>query len=228
VSIEKRYIHRDGSVIWANTYLSVVRDKAARALYCVIAIEDVTDRRRLEEEKWLFYRETISSVTKGKLQIVTPAESRVYEEKRAVNIRVNTAEEVAPARQTIRDYCEFCGLVGDQLEMLVVGLGEAIANALKHAEGGDVFAGCEDGRVWVGVADKGPGIAAFSLPSATLSCGSSSKLSMGFGYSIMMNVSDQIMLSTGSEGTTVVLVKQITSTTRKLRLEDLRDTWDSI
>lgn len=227
-NIEKRYLHRDGSVIWTNTYASLVRDKDNRPLFHVVVIEEITERKRVEEEKRHFYREAISSVTDGKLQIVSRSESNRYEQSCAVRISVQSPEQVSAARQKIRDYCELRGLSGDPLAMLIVGFGEAMGNAIKHAGSGDVFAGSEGDQVWVGVSDTGPGIATFALPSATLGKDHTAKLSLGFGYSIMLNVADQIMLNTGARGTRVVLIKRVTRTEQGLRLEDLRDTWDSI
>lgn len=228
VQLEKRYLHRDGTAVWTNVQASTVRNLAGEIVYHVVVVEDITDRRRIEDEKGRFYRETISSVTDGKLQLVNRSESQPYEDHCTVRARIGSAEDVSAARQRIRDYCEMHGLSGDALELFMAGLGEAMSNAVKHAGWGDVFAGAEEDTIWAGVVDTGPGIATFALPSATLRRGSLSKLSMGFGYSIMMNVADQITLSTGPKGTRVVLVKRTNSSKPSLQLEDLRDIWDSI
>ncbi len=47
---EKRYIHRDGHVIWAMTNVSLVRDAANQPLLYVGQVQDITDRRQLEEQ----------------------------------------------------------------------------------------------------------------------------------------------------------------------------------
>lgn len=46
---EKRYIHRDGHVVWARIKLSPVRDASGGALYLVVHIEDITERKRTWE-----------------------------------------------------------------------------------------------------------------------------------------------------------------------------------
>ena len=46
---EKRYIHRDGSVVWARIKMSAVRDAAGNALYFAIHVEDITERKRVAE-----------------------------------------------------------------------------------------------------------------------------------------------------------------------------------
>ena len=49
-SIEKRYIRKDGSLVWANLTVSLVRDRA-RVPQCFVAlIEDISTRKRAEEQ----------------------------------------------------------------------------------------------------------------------------------------------------------------------------------
>src|ERR1035437_6999069 len=49
VDMEKRYLHRSGSVIWARTRISLVRDCAGSPLYFVVHVEDVGERKRAED-----------------------------------------------------------------------------------------------------------------------------------------------------------------------------------
>ncbi|MHC4787076.1 MAG: PAS domain-containing protein, partial [Planctomycetota bacterium] len=48
-SLEKRYVHKDGSVLWALTSVAAVRDSEGRPLYLVIETQDITERRRAEK-----------------------------------------------------------------------------------------------------------------------------------------------------------------------------------
>lgn len=48
--VEKRYIHADGHVVWALVRGSIVRDSAGRPLYGVGQMQDVTERKRFEEQ----------------------------------------------------------------------------------------------------------------------------------------------------------------------------------
>jgi PAS domain S-box-containing protein len=43
--IEKRYLHRNGSLVWAAVTSSVVRDGAGSALYCMCVVRDITERK---------------------------------------------------------------------------------------------------------------------------------------------------------------------------------------
>ncbi|MBN2178579.1 MAG: PAS domain S-box protein [Deltaproteobacteria bacterium] len=48
---EKRYIRKDGEIIWGDITASVVYDESRNPLYFIAMIEDITDRKRAEEEK---------------------------------------------------------------------------------------------------------------------------------------------------------------------------------
>ncbi len=48
-SLEKRYLHADGHEVWIHLSVSLVRDDAGAPLYFVSQIEDVTERKRVEE-----------------------------------------------------------------------------------------------------------------------------------------------------------------------------------
>ncbi len=46
--LEKRYIRKDGTVAWVNVNMTVLRDAAGQALRTMAAIEDITERKRVE------------------------------------------------------------------------------------------------------------------------------------------------------------------------------------
>ncbi len=48
--IEKRYFHRDGSIVWVNVTSSLVNDSAGSALCRISVIQNVTERKRAEEQ----------------------------------------------------------------------------------------------------------------------------------------------------------------------------------
>ena len=43
--VEKRYVHRDGSVIWGILSVSLVRDEDGKPLYYVSQVQDITERK---------------------------------------------------------------------------------------------------------------------------------------------------------------------------------------
>ncbi|MHB9041165.1 MAG: sensor histidine kinase [Melioribacteraceae bacterium] len=48
-TIEKRYIAKDGHIVWANISVAVVYDNSHKPQYHIAIIEDVTERKRVEE-----------------------------------------------------------------------------------------------------------------------------------------------------------------------------------
>jgi PAS domain S-box-containing protein len=49
-STEKRYVRKDGSLVWINLTTSLVRDPSGDPKYFISVIEEITERKRVEEE----------------------------------------------------------------------------------------------------------------------------------------------------------------------------------
>ena len=49
--MEKRYVRKDGALVWVNVNMTVIRDADGQPLRTMATIEDITDRKRLEEER---------------------------------------------------------------------------------------------------------------------------------------------------------------------------------
>ena len=49
-SLEKRYIRKDGSLIWIDVTISLQRDSAGKPAYAIAILQDISERKRLEEE----------------------------------------------------------------------------------------------------------------------------------------------------------------------------------
>jgi PAS domain S-box-containing protein len=46
--MEKRYLHKDGHIVWVLLSVSLVRDATGRSMYFVSQIQDITDRKLAE------------------------------------------------------------------------------------------------------------------------------------------------------------------------------------
>ena len=66
--LEKRFIHRDGHMLWGLSDTSLVRDSDGRPLYVVSQLQDVTEQRRTQEELRLS-RERLQTLSRRLLDV---------------------------------------------------------------------------------------------------------------------------------------------------------------
>jgi anti-sigma regulatory factor (Ser/Thr protein kinase) len=117
--------------------------------------------------------------------------------------------EIPTARRRVATLAEACGLSGPELFDLLLAVGEALANAVKHgsphreADRVSVRVGLQDGGVAVEVRDQGPGFGASRLghPEVLESCGR--------GIPFMRALVDELRFDCRPGGTSVVLRKRI-------------------
>jgi PAS domain S-box-containing protein len=50
-TLEKRYVCKDGSLVWINLTVSLVRDAAGAPQYFIAGVEDISDRKQIEVER---------------------------------------------------------------------------------------------------------------------------------------------------------------------------------
>jgi PAS domain S-box-containing protein len=48
-SMEKRYVRKDGNIVWADLSVSLARDDAGRPKYCISIVVDTTERKRAQD-----------------------------------------------------------------------------------------------------------------------------------------------------------------------------------
>lgn len=219
--------------------VTMLEGLAASAAVALDNAQMITERQQAEEDRRIleqqvekqkrqFYKDTIFSVTGGRLDICEKDELTPYLQHAESRTEVNSAAEVSSARHAVERFLRSHQLGGDRLDAFMVGVGEAITNAIKHGKEGIVYAGERNGCVWVGIEDHGTGIDSLVLPKAVLLWGYSTKPSMGLGYSVMLEVADRIHLKTDKSGTTIILEKNVHEKIFEMSLNDLPDTWENI
>ncbi len=88
---------------------------------------------------------------------------------------------------------------------MIVAFCEAAKNALKHTGGGCYFVCRTERHLQVIVEDDGPGIDIRTLPKATLTAGFSTSQTLGMGFSLMLDLSERLLLATRPGCTKLVL-----------------------
>lgn len=161
-----------------------------------------------EAEKKQFYRDVICAVTNGKFELVEkeqiPSSGRHVEE-----FPVTNGPQFKHARQAIERAATAAGLPEDRTGDLVLAAAEALGNVLKHASDGCCQVRVSSEAVWVRISDRGTGIASHFLPAAILKPGFSTKVSLGMGYKMMLELVDRVWLATSESGTVVQLEQRL-------------------
>jgi PAS domain S-box-containing protein len=71
---EKRYVRKDGTLVWSEVYLSIVRDQAGAPLFSIAIVQDLTKRKQAER-KLLSYQAQLNSLA-SELSLVQERERR--------------------------------------------------------------------------------------------------------------------------------------------------------
>lgn len=155
------------------------------------------------------YVDVLDAVTGGKLILVTEDELRDTVGTPVLAPRpLEEAKELSAVRKTIAECLGGYGV--DDMDSVMLAVSEALTNAVKHGGRGE-YAIYKSGRcLQIAVRDYGGGIDFRELPKATLVQGFSTTNTMGLGFTIMLEVSDRVLLTTDSSGTVVVLEIEVT------------------
>lgn len=161
--------------------------------------------RRQEEHIRQAYVDVLDAVTGGKLVVMTDEEiEQELGRPLTEGCALVSAHDLAGARARIREAAARWSPEVPDSELLSAA-GEALNNAVKHAAGGVYRVFGKDGMVQVDVTDAGPGIDFRTLPRATLVPGYSTASTLGMGFTIMLQLSSRVLLSTRPGRTEVVL-----------------------
>ena len=95
--IEKRYLRKDGSIVWIDLTVSLVRGASGDPQYLVSVIEDISERKRTEEalnQSEQLYRSVVEQAAEN-IFLVDAGTKRVLESNAALQVSLGyTAEEL--------------------------------------------------------------------------------------------------------------------------------------
>lgn len=152
------------------------------------------------------YVDVIDAVTGGKLVLLTPEELKdLFGELINAPARVECEAGMAEDRHRMQSLLASLDRQVRDVDGLVLAASEAITNACKHARSGRWSVRVNERCVQVAIQDMGAGIDFKTLPKATLAAGFSTKVSLGMGFTIMLEICDRILLATEPGFTCIVL-----------------------
>lgn len=180
--------------------------------------EQVLARRRIEDaqrqvlqaqmEKQRFYRDVIRGVTRDKLHLVDAAEIPLAGEL-VMRIPVADMAGYHKLRERLQRVARRAGMDKAAENDLVLAASEAAMNGIRHGVDVRCAAYVSSEYVAVRVTDHGPGIAPENLAGALFVPGFSTAVSLGMGYTLMLQLVDRVWLATGPDGTLIQLAKRI-------------------
>jgi len=180
-----------------------MKDSEGRVIRWFGTNTDVSEAREVEAHKLEFYQRTILAATNGKLVITEQPEIERIAGPALASWEIRTPDGIKVIRHGIEETARSLGIEDPRLGQLVVAVGEAVTNTVKHAGQGEASIHSTDDSLIVVVSDHGPGIPALALPDVALTEGYSTAGTLGMGYKLMMRFADKVYLATGAEGTTV-------------------------
>lgn len=213
-------LRKDGTIFPTEIAIRHFELQGRRLLYA--AYRDITARVRAEAEmeeaherllraeieKKQFYRQVIRAVTHNKLHLVDLAQIPL-EGDLVLEASFDEPESYRALRQRVQQAAIRAGMPEENAADLMLAVSEAVANAIKHAKDGRCALYVTPERVIARVSDRGTGIHPENLPATILTPGFSTKVSLGMGYTLMLEVADEMWLTTGPTGTIVQLAKWI-------------------
>lgn len=215
----------DGRVKWVRVKAKIEKDDDGVAVRGVGIVQDITERKESEEalrqkdkEIRKTYVDVFSAVTEEKLLILTDDEiNEALGEPIGKAFELLSFKDLAESREFLRSKLLTLDLEEDQVENMIMVAGEATANGVKHADSSVMQVFTLNKSIQIKVSDHGNGIDFSDLPKATLLAGFSTKKTLGMGFSIILEVCDRVLLSTGSDGTTVVMETDISSDNKRTK-----------
>jgi PAS domain S-box-containing protein len=209
----------DGKQRWFSTTKAQLSEEMGGGL--VGLSRDITARKKAEDrlkevvpklvaaekEKREFCAQVVLAVTGGALHLVEAEEIPKLGDV-AFEYDLEDPESYGLIREELREMGPRANLNEEEVEDLVLAAGEAITNAIKHAQKGRCQASLEKDAVIVRVTDQGEGIDPDALPDTLFRAGFSTKVSLGLGYTLLLKLVNEMWLATGHHGTVLQIEKR--------------------
>ncbi|MFZ3170404.1 MAG: HD domain-containing phosphohydrolase [Carboxydocellales bacterium] len=154
------------------------------------------------------YKDIMASATKEKIFIVDKDElagplSIIFWER---VLEVKVSEHLPVLRKALEEWLIQKKIDTKKIKDLVLVVSEMGSNTLKHGKGGEISWGQNnEGTLMILSVDQGDGFNIEKLPQSLLVKGFSTKQSLGYGFSIILEKCKSIVLATDSNGSIILV-----------------------
>lgn len=166
------------------------------------------DKTMREKEKVVQKcRGVLHSVSAGKFNIIADCETPLLRSAGLLQEEqeITRPADVDAARGLIRNILEARGWERQRTLHVMLAVSEGVTNVLKHAQSGKMEIWDTGSGFRVILTDRGPGLSLLKLPRMIFRRGYSTKISLGYGFSIMYKIADIIHLASSEKGTFLAL-----------------------
>ncbi len=184
-------------------------ERAQAALEKELALAQLRQEQELARNR--LYHDVLFAATGGRLQLMSSEEMAPSLEgwSQVRELLITEPSQIAGARRIAEEVARSANLDAEGVSDAALCVSEAVTNALKFGTRVVFRGGLFEDQMRFIVQDDGPGLERALLPQVTLQKGFSTGASMGMGFSLMLEMMDQVGLVTGSHGTTVLLSKNV-------------------
>jgi anti-sigma regulatory factor (Ser/Thr protein kinase) len=178
------------------------------------------DREKLEFNR---YRKELYEATNKKMLLVNEIEIKDHCKGDLLFWRkLKDTKDIPLTRMKIEEILSTKALDSGVLMNLLLAMSELTTNVIKHAEKGNISVLETKEELVCIIRDKGPGFDYKDLQHKTLVPGYSTKDSLGLGLSIVLKLSDQLLLSNTALGSIIVAKFHKQSSDKLLKEDSLR------
>ncbi len=148
-SLEKRYVRKDGSVVWAISDVSLVRDGNGAPSHFIAQFQDITERKKLEEQlEYLALHDPLTGLPNRRL-FMNRLEHALARAKRG-------GSEIAVLFMDLDDFKDINDSLGHDVgDRLLIAVAARLKRALRPADTAARFGGDEFTVLLEDVADAG-------------------------------------------------------------------------
>lgn len=151
-----------------------------------------------------YFREEIYAATEKKMLLVTEQEIKEHSVGRLLFFKkLRTTQDIPKTREMLSKVLETKNVEDGCYMNMLLAVSELTTNVIKHAERGSIMVIETDEEYICLIQDKGPGFELKDLKDKTLAAGYSTKDSLGFGFSILLKLTDQLLLANTDHGSII-------------------------